>query len=353
MIDLFTLNNLPILADEIDVLTELKNQLAINGIHRFATFKQISNHIQFPCPMHKEGQESKPSCGITTTNIKYADGHEVRAGSVHCFACGYVDTLEGMISKLFGHEDDNGQFGKEWLAKNFVTLEIEERKPIELNLQRNKQTKSENSEPHEIITEEQLDSYRYTHPYMYKRKLTDDVIDIFDIGYDPKFTIESKDGSIHNYRCITFPNRDIDGNVVFIARRSVDTKFFHYPKEVIKPVYGLYEIKQVYGNNFPSDIYICESMLDALAIWTHPDKVAVALNGLGTPYQFRQLLSTNARKFIIATDSDGPGMKARARIAEALKSRIVTQVFLPPGRKDINDCTYDEVENLRQEFYIG
>lgn len=348
---MFTLNDLPILADELDILNELKDQLAINGVQRFSSFRQITNHIQFPCPMHKGGQESKPSCGITTKQIRYADGRVVPPGTVHCFACGYIDSLEGMISKLFGH-DDNGQFGKEWLAKNFVTMEVEKRPQLVLDMSRHKNKSSRQIITNEeIITEEQLDSYRYIHPYMYERKLTDDVIELFDIGYDPNFKVQKKDGSYQNYRCITFPNKDVDGKVLFIARRSVDTKFFHYPKEVTKPVYGLYEIKEVYGNNIPNEIYICESMLDALAFWTHPDKVAVALNGLGTPYQFKQLLSLPTRKFILATDSDEAGMNARRKIANALKSKLITQVFMPQGKKDVNACTYEEVENLKEVLF--
>ena len=348
---MFTLNGLPILADELDVLNELKSQLAINGVERFSTFKVLNGHIQFPCPMHKEGQERKPSCGITTKQVQYANGKVVPPGTVHCFACGYVDSLEGMISKLFGYETD--EFGKEWLAKNFITMAVEERQPIKLNLERHKSNKQEviDTEPTEIITEEQLDSYRYIHPYMYERKLTDDIIDLFDIGYDDHFKVIKKDGSFQFYKCLTFPNRNIDGSIAFIARRSVNTKFFHYPKDVTKPVYGLYEIKQVYGDNIPKDVYICESMLDALALWTHPNKIAVALNGLGTPYQFQQLLSMPFRKFILATDSDGPGMQARAKIAKALKGRLIMQVFMPQGKKDVNACTYDEVENFEEVLY--
>ena len=131
----------------------------------------------------------------------------------------------------------------------------------------------------------------------------------------------------------------------------MDTKFFHYPKEVTKPVYGLYEIKKVYGTNIPNEIYICESMLDCLTLWTH-HKVAVALNGLGTPYQFQQLLSLPTRKFILATDSDEAGMKARRKIANALKGRLITQVYMPQGKKDINECTYEEVENLQEVFFV-
>ena len=50
---MFTVNGNPILADELDVLIELKDQLALNGIYRFETLRPITNHIQFNCPMHK------------------------------------------------------------------------------------------------------------------------------------------------------------------------------------------------------------------------------------------------------------------------------------------------------------
>lgn len=346
---MFELNGLPILAEEIDVLTELKNQLALNGVFRFKEFKKLSNHIQCCCPMHKNGQESKPSCGITISTIKETGGRTIPPGTVHCFTCGYVDSLDGMISKLFGH-DDNGQFGREWLAKNFVTMEVDKRTPLELNFTRKVNITTASTDiPY--ISEEELDSYRYIHPYMYTRKLTDEIIDLFDIGYDDKFSLTNDRGYTQHYRCITFPNRDVNGNTWFIARRSVDVKFFHYPKDVKKPVYGLYELYKYYNNNIPSKLYICESMLDALTLWTH-HKPAVALNGLGTPFQFKQLTELPVRNFVLATDSDNAGMKARSAIANALKSKFLTQVIFPPNRKDINECTYDEVEHLQEEFYI-
>lgn len=346
---MFTLKGLPILADEIDVLTELKSQLAMNGVYRFAQFKQVPNHIQFPCPMHKEGQEKKPSCGITTAQIRYADGRVVEPGTVHCFACGYVASLSEMISTLFGHENDDGHFGDEWLAKNFVTLSVEKRPELKLNLDRHK-SKTTNKQIVNYITEEELDSYRYIHPYMYTRKLTDEIIELFDIGYDKQFKITASDGHINNYRCLTFPNRDINGNTLFIARRSVDTKFFHYPKDVIKPVYGLYEITVAY-DTIPNEIIICESMLDALHFWV-VGKCAVALNGLGTAEQFKQLNELPTRKFILCTDSDTAGMNARKKIKANLKNKLVTQYILPEGRKDANECTDEELLNLEETFCL-
>lgn len=347
---MFELNGLPILADELDILNELKNQLALNGVFRFKEFRTITNHIQCTCPMHKNGQESSPSCGIATTNIKDSNGRIVKAGTFHCFTCGYKGSLEETISLLFGHEDD-GQFGREWLAKNFVTMEVEKRTPLNLNFDRNSNSNSADTTATEYITEEELDSYRVIHPYMYTRKLTDDIIELFDIGYDNDFILQNKKGYTNHYRCITFPVRDIEGHTLFIARRCVDNKIFHYPEGVTKPVYGLYELNLCYGNNIPNKLYICESMLDALTLWTH-GKPAVALNGLGTPYQFKQLLNLPVRNFVLATDSDKAGMKARNAIAKALQSRFITQVIFPKGRKDVNECSYEEIENLKEEFFL-
>ena len=110
---MFTANGIPILADEVEVISELRDQLALNGIQRFHTIRRTQNHIQVNCPFHKDGQESKPSCGITTNDIKQGD-KIVKAGTVHCFACGYTGSIEEMISKLFGREDF-GAFGIEWL----------------------------------------------------------------------------------------------------------------------------------------------------------------------------------------------------------------------------------------------
>ena len=339
---MFLLNKNPILADDLEVLMELKNQLALNGIYRFATFREITNHIQFNCPIHKDGQELKPSCGITTNYIKYDNGHVIPPGTVHCFGCGYTASLEEMISNVFGH-DDLGAFGKDWLLKNFMTITVEERKPINLEFSRNKKS----AEKHKYVSEEELDNYRYFHPYMYKRKLNNNIIERFDIGYQDDFELICKDKSKKHLHCITFPIRDELGNTLFVARRSVDTKFFYYPSEVTKPVYGLYELKQL--PEFPKEIIICESMLNALTCWVY-EKYAVALNGTGTPYQYKQLESLPCRKFVLGLDPDSAGRQGTQKLRKYFHGkRIITELIIPP-KKDINDLTFEEFKNLSEVF---
>ena len=176
---------------------------------------------------------------------------------------------------------------------------------------------------------------------MYKRKLTDEIIDLFDIGYDK------------SAECITFPNRDINGNCLFIARRSVKTKFFNYPQDVEKLVYGLYECNicaKTIKNWFPDEIIICESMLDALTCWVY-GKYAVALNGTGNENQFKTLRNMPNRKFILATDMDEAGLKARERIRQSLGNKLVTEyVWDINVAKDINDMSKEYFDSLKEVF---
>ena len=226
-------------SDTQSVLDMLKFDLAQHGVDRFHQFRRNGDNIQTSCPFHKNGQERKPSFGVNGEIDK-----------CHCFSCSWSGTIEEMISELYGYQD-NGKFGKRWLIKRFNTVEIETRPNImegfngrsnnNFNIIHNTNANSHistvghsmqgNNEPEQHraeiveITEEELDKYRYIHPYMSERGLTDEIIERFDIGYDR----ERKE--------ITFPVRDIEGKCVFIAGRSTERKFFRLPKGMDKPIY--------------------------------------------------------------------------------------------------------------------
>lgn len=85
-------------------------------------------------------------------------------------------SLEQMISRCFGH-NDLGQYGLNWLKNNFLGDILQERS-IYINTDR-KSFKTDFKENY--IDENKLNEYRYIHPYMYQRKMTDEVIEIFDI----------------------------------------------------------------------------------------------------------------------------------------------------------------------------
>ncbi len=328
------INNVQFNVELIDILQELINQLRANDIQLIQKYKEGPTHIQICCPYHNNGQERRPSAGIRKTD-----------GMFHCFTCNEVHSLQEVISHCFGYTDDIvGKFGWNWLLKNFATVQVEERKSVTLDFYRDSKRDSSNNHTN-YVTEEELDSYRYIHPYMYERGLTDEVIELFDIGFDK------------DTQCLTFPVRDIKGNCLFVARRSVKTKWFNYPEGVEKPLYGLYEYYKYaeweYGakhNMDCSEVIVCESMLDALSFWT-VNKPAVALNGLGDELQFKQLRELPCRKIILATDMDERGQLARKRIKQNLwGSKLVTEYFFPKGRKDANECTKEELINLEDVF---
>lgn len=321
-------NNQYITADEKDILIELRKQLELKGIKRFAKIIVSGDNIQTNCPFHHEGQERKPSFGILTKQ----KGRE-KSGTCHCFACGWTGSFAEMVSNVFGY-DDLGLYGSKWLIRNFLTVQIESRPDIfdDPNFIRKQHIIHPVNKPY--ITEAELDKFRHYHPYMWKRKMTPEVVEIFDIGYD-------KDTD-----CITFPVRDEYGNCVFIARRSVKTKFFNYPQNAEKPVYGLYELSMQIP--YPDEVIICESMIDSITCWVY-GKYAVALNGLGNDLQFKQLRQMPNRKFILATDMDSAGQKARQRLKKQLSNKLVSEYIWDINMaKDINDMTKEQFLSLEE-----
>ena len=324
------INNIQFNCELSDIIEELQVQLRLNDIPLIQKTIDTNNDIMIQCPYHGNGQERKPSAGIKKTD-----------GTFHCFACGEVHSLTEVISYCFGHyEDVFGSFGWRWLNKNFATVAVEERKEIEIDFSRNNHyvrnsDSSSDSIRDNFVGEEELDRYRYYHPYWRKRGITDeDIIELFDLGYDA------------DTNCITMPVRDEDGRVLFVARRSVRTKYFNYPRGVEKPLYGLYELQQ---RDFPDEVIICESMIDALTAWQF-GKPAVALNGLGTELQFKQLRELPCRKLILATDNDEAGRQARKRIKKNVTNKIITEYEFPDGVKDLNDLKDEGFDRLVEVF---
>lgn len=325
--------------DDLDtILSELKTQLTINGYDYLSSIKPTgSDNIMVSCPYHKDGKERKPSAGIKRSN-----------GVFHCFACGETHSLPEMISYCFDRYD-GGAYGWNWLIKNFLTIEVEDRKDVDFDFSRinfdfdSRHNKKADTGDKRFVTEEELDGYRYIHPYLAERGITDEsIIELFDLGYDKKT------------KSITFPVRDIEGNCLFVARRNVRTKFFNYPTGVEKPLYGLYELqyKRLRSGRYSEDVIVCESMIDCVLLW-QAGFYAVALNGLGNNLQFRQLEELPCRHLILATDNDEAGAKARDRIKKCVHNKIFSEIKFPKNIKDIGECTPLQIQNINLwEEYI-
>ena len=315
---MFYVKGAPVMADELQVLYKLRDDCTLAGMNLFHRFRLSgTSDIMTTCPFHKGGQERKPSFGISKVD-----------GTCHCFACGWVGSLTEMISAVFGY-DDNGSYGEKWLSRNFLALSVELRKPLAINMNRGT-SRAVAKAPG--FTEEELDSYRYIHPYMYERGLTDEIIEEFDIGYDMRTS------------AITFPCYYADGTPAFIARRSVKTKYFNYPEDVEKPVYGA---ERFYRKEYDFAV-ICESIFNALTCWKW-GLPAVALLGTGAREQYPILERLPVRKFILGLDPDEAGRKGSEKLRYMLGARkLITEFNIPEGY-DINDL--DEKVLDLQEFF--
>jgi len=330
------INNTIFNVDLRTIIQELRSQLIVNHIHLLNKIQDSGEDIMICCPYHKEGQERRPSAGIRKSD-----------GMFHCLACGETHSLPEVISYCLGYNDPLGKEGFKWLCKNFSSVEVENREDIKIDCERNNVSNKGSSlvncnhSKSGYVTEEELEKYRYTHPYMYKRGLNDNVIDLFDIGYD-----RATDS-------ITFPVRDIDGTVLFVARRSVSSKRFDIPKGVEKPLYGLYEVDNLSfsaGGDWLNEVYVCEGLFDCLRLWCNNRPAVAGFGCLFSDYQIKQLQELPTRHLILATDNDEAGTKARYFIKSRIKNKIITEVIIPNGKKDIGELTDKEICALEEVF---
>lgn len=321
-------------------------KLEIQGLIR--TKKITGNYMTIYCPFHNNGQEKKPSCGILLQD-EVKGGNSYPAGFFHCFSCGYANDAEKSISDILDIHDIP-KTGVEWLSENIpgydpdsgdfeYLIPQDDIQSIQAKYAIERIKEIEKGQDN-FISETELAKYRYTVPYMYERKLTDEIIAKFDIGFDPNFNVNGR-----KIPCITFPVADEFGNVLFIYRRSIQNKFHNYPLDVLKPVYGL--------NMIPlgtKEIIICESIINALTLWTY-GFVAVALMGTGNVYQIKQLRSLGVLSFVLCMDGDDAGARATAKLYKQLSDiAMIWKIDMIPG-EDVNSIEEIQFRELYQNKY--
>lgn len=314
------IDNTEYLIDSIEIINTLREDLLLHNINLLTKEpRESGDNIQIQCPYHGNGQERKPSAGIRKSD-----------GIFHCFACGETHSLPEVISYCFGYEGDS--YGKRWLNAHVPEHIATFGKPTY-------KEKQKEIKPSQFVSEEELDSYRWNHPYWEERGIVNEnIIELFDLGYDK------------GTKCITFPVRNIKGQCEFIARRSVNSKFFQYPPGVSKPLYGLFEVYQVIESGEDvKKVILCESMIDCILLW-QAGHYALALNGLGNERQFKQLRNLDVDRIILATDNDKAGQDAMNRIKQNVTNKIFSKIRLPKDIKDIGDLgkqrRYKEIENI-------
>lgn len=324
------ISGMPIYETIEQIVSDLQNEVQGNGVLR--DVKPTGNNIMVTCPIHNEGQENKPSCGITAHEMRRHNGSKLEAGTVNCFTCGYVASLPEFISNVLGY-DDRGRSGFKWLAGRYHSVKIEHRKPIQIL------PKKEKIQQTKIIEESELVKYRYAHPYMYRRGLCDKFIEIFDIGY----CIESDS--------ITFPIKNNIGECLFIQKRSVQGKRFENDKNASKStLYGIDVLNRLAPN--ASEITIVESPIDVITLWQWGIPALGTLQAIPTQQQLDIINRLPAKSIILAQDNDEAGEVGATRMREKIK-KVARRVIFPSTVKDVNEVTKEEYLAMEKSVVFG
>jgi len=305
--------------------------------------KIVGNYYSVYCPFHNNGNEKKPSCGVLLRE-EYRNGQRYPEGWWHCFSCGAAYTMPQAISEILKSRSIS-QSGLDWLKQNipdFQEYEIDLLIPQDLMMATSNNfalnyIRSKQGQEVSYVSEEELASYRYTVPYMYERKLTDEIIEKYDIGVDLKWVPPGRNKPVP---CITFPVRDKQGRTLFFCRRSIQGKLYNYPQGVTKPVYGIDMIPQGCKS-----VIIMESCINALTAEVYGYD-AVALLGTGNSYQMKQLRELGVSEYVICTDGDDAGRRAAEKLKNALRSVALVWVMPMPDGKDANDLTKEEFDQI-------
>ena len=297
-----------------EILTLLKLSLT-NG--KLKDIENKGDDILVTCPHHDGGHEKTPAC-----NIYIGNDTKLPYGYFNCFVCGEKGSFLKFVAECF---DAPESYAKAWLLKNFggelVAKNLFMGEPIVLN--RNKGIKKH-------LDESVLDQYQTWNPYLAKRKLSREICELFKVRYDPK------------YRQVIFPAYDIKGNLVMLTKRSIDTKSFYLDKDVEKPVYCL---DYVMKNNIKT-VLITEGPFDCLTGWEYGFPT-IATFGKISDYQIEQINKSCINIIYAAFDNDAAGRSFLETLKRKLTKRIIIiETKFPAWRKDLNDLTKEELQEI-------
>ena len=298
----------------LDIIKTLKGEIT-NGKLSFVENKS-NDWIRVSCPIHSSGLEKNASAGIYDGNDP-----KVERGTLHCFTCGAYIPLYKVVAECLDKSED---YAKDWLIDNFGEDRVDEVTNLQyINLNK--------KQPTNYIDESILDTYQSWHPYMAKRKLTQEICNLFKVKYDSKSD------------CIVFPAWDEKNNLVMLTKRSVTGKNFYLDKKIEKPVYLLNYIKD---NNI-KEVIVCESQINALTLftWGYPSIATFGCNI--SKKQFEVLNKSGIEHYYLAFDGDDAGKKGTRNFIKNIKKDVLIDVIELPKGKDVNDLTLEEFDKLK------
>jgi DNA primase len=193
-----------------------------------------------------------------------------------------------------------------------------------------------------IFDESILYPFKFRHPYLGRRGISEEVQRLFQIGYD------------RSTKGVSLPWFDRYGRLINIKFRSVTDKKFWYldgGDPIGRHVYGL----DLIISRGIKRVFVTESETDALYLWTN-GLPAVALGGAHLSKRQRTLLlGSGIEELLIATDNDPAGDRAARILMNELSGYLIAErIQLPDGVKDVNEIPADQlVEAMKISDFLS
>lgn len=170
-----------------------------------------------------------------------------------------------------------------------------------------------------------LDAYRFRHPYLATRGISEVIQRLMQIGYD------------RVRQAVTLPWFNADGSLGNVKYRRVDSKTFWYAKGGRPIREMLYGIDIVYKRKLKR-VAIVEAEVDALTLMT-AGIPAIATGGSAFTEAKRDLiLRSPIDTLVLYRDNDAAGRAWRNRIIAEMSGKVDVEVALVPrGYKDVNE----------------
>jgi len=346
-------------------IEEIKSKINIlDLIKEYIEVKPAGAYHKALCPFHNE---KTPSFMISPERQMY-----------HCFGCGEHGDIFTFVEKMEGIEFPEAL---RLLAKR-AGVEIRQEDPRA----RNERTKlTDIIRFASRVFQEHLKRLPDAHPvkeYLKKRGITQDIIDLFQIGFAPDswdalfgalkkknvrqedalaagLLIRKDDGSgfYDRFRArLMFPIADVHGTIVGFGGRVIPTleskclgkeaaKYINTPQT---PIYNKSAV--LYGLNLAKNairkekkVVVVEGYMDCIAAHRAGTEYVVASSGTAFTEGQANLLKRFTTTVLVAYDMDEAGVAASARgVSVLLREGMTVRVVSLPDKKDPDDVIRED-----------
>lgn len=284
------------------------------------------------------GSQYRAHCPLHSDNTP---SFYVSGDSYHCYGCGQRGDIYSLTKELFNLEFPEAVERVKMYASSGVSSS---------NKIRTCPEKKKLTDADQLLLEDVVGHYHIllkgssvAQKYLAQRKISESVIEKFQIGYAVGYLSKSFSGSREQLERIGLVSAK--GADTFFKRMTVpagNTQL--YGRSVVdgcanKHKYLPFTHSSVLGPLESSKIIICESIIDALTLHSHGLENAVSVYSASgmRPRFVEQIVNAGVREAVIAYDADKAGDQGAAECAKVLGGRGVSvyRMELPRGM-DVN-----------------